>query len=83
MFFYSFVCMDVYAGNYHKKSISFPSVYAYGMQMVIIQDAVIYPFARCAVFIDFFVFPRAPGNGRIKARIPVRFRIDAMPIWGF
>lgn len=75
--------MDVNAGNYRKKSISFPSVYAHGMQMVIIQDAVIYPFAGCAVFINFFVFPRAPGNRGIKARIPVRLCIDAPPVWGF
>ena len=81
LFFHPCVCMDVYAGNYRKKSISFPSVYAHGMQMIIIQDAVVYPFAGCAVFIYFFVFPRAPGNGRVKARVPVRFCVDAPPIW--
>ena len=74
--------MDVNAGNYRKKSIPFSPVYAHGMQMIIIQDAVIYPFAGCAVFINFFIFPRAPGNRGIKARIPVRFCIDAPPVRG-
>ena len=62
LFFHPCVCMDVYAGNYRKKSISFSSVDAHGMQMVIVQDAVVYPFTGCAVFINFFTFPRAPGN---------------------
>ena len=75
--------MDVYAGNYRKESISFSSVDAHGMQMVIVEDAVVYPFTGCAVFINFFIFPRAPGNRGIKARIPVRFCIDAPPVWGF
>ena len=66
-----------------QKSVSFSSVDAHGMQMVIIEDAVVYPFAGCAVFIDFFVFPRAPGNWRIKAGIPGWLGIDAAPIWGF
>lgn len=75
--------MDIYAGNYRKKCISFPSVYAHGMQMVIIQDAVIYPFVGCSVFIDFYVFPCTPGNGRVKARVPAGFCVDAPPVWGF
>lgn len=83
LFFHPCVYMDVYAGNYCKKSISFSSVDAHGMQMVIVQDAVVYPFTGCAVFINFFIFPRAPGNRGIKARIPVRFCIDAPPVWGF
>ena len=74
--------MYVYAGSHCKKGISFSSVDAHGMQVVIIQDAVVYPFAGCAVFIDFFVFLRAPGNRRIKAGIPCWFGIDAAPIWG-
>ena len=51
--------------------------------MVIIQYAVVHPFAGCAVFINFFVFPRTPGNWRVKAHVPVRFRIDTPPVWGF
>ena len=83
LFFHPRICMDVYAGNYRKESISFSSVDAHGMQMVIVEDAVVYTFAGCAVFINFFIFPRAPGNRGIKARIPVRFCIDAPPVWGF
>lgn len=83
LFFHPCVCMDVYAGNDRKKSISFSSVDAHGMQMVIVQDAVVYPFTGCAVFINFFIFPRAPGNRGIKAHIPVGFCIDAPPVWGF
>ena len=83
MFFHPCVCMYVYASDYHKKSISFSSVDALGMQIVIVQGAVVYLFTGCAVFINFFIFPRAPGNRGIKARIPVRFCIDAPPVWGF
>lgn len=83
LFFHPCVCMDVYAGNHRKKRISFSSVYAHGVQMVIVQYAVIHPFAGCAVIIDFFVFPRAPGNRRVKAHVPSRFRIDTPPVWGF
>lgn len=50
--------------------------------MVIIQYAVVHPFAGCAVFINFFVFPRTPGNWRVKPYIPVRFCIDTPPVWG-
>ena len=80
LFFHPCICMYVYAGNYRKKSISFSSVDAHGMQMVIVQDAVVYPFTGCAVFINFFIFPRAPGNRGIKAHIPVRLCIDAPPV---
>lgn len=52
------------------------------MQVVVIQHTVVYPFAGCAVFINFFVFPCAPGNWRVKAHVPVRFRIDTPPVWG-
>ena len=83
LFFHPRICMDVYAGNYRKESISFSSVDAHGMQMVIVQDAVVYPFAGCAVFIDFFIFPCSSGNRRIKAHIPFRFCIDTPSIWGF
>lgn len=80
--FYPCVCMDVYAGNYRKKHIFF-SADTHAVQMVIIQDAVVYPFAGCAVFIYFFIFPRTPGNGWVKARVPAGFCIDAPPVWGF
>lgn len=83
LFFHPRICMDVYAGNYRKESISFSSVDAHGMQMVIVQDAVVYPFAGCAVFIDFFIFPCSSGSRRIKAHIPFRFCIDTPSIWGF
>ena len=74
--------MYVYASDHCKKSVPFSSVDAHGMQMIIIEDAVIYPFAGCAVFIDFFVFLCAPGDWRIKADIPGWFGIDAASIWG-
>lgn len=83
LFFHPCIRMDVYAGNYRKESISFSSVDAHGMQMVIVEDAVVYTFAGCAVFINFFIFPCPSGNRRIKAHVPFRFCIDAPPVWGF
>ncbi len=44
---------------------------------------VVNPFTGRTVFIDIFVFPRAPGNRRINAHVPVRFCIDIPPVWGF
>lgn len=84
LFFHPRICMDVYAGNYRKESISFSSVDAHGMQMVIVQDAVVYPFAGCAVFIDFFYIPVFLWQPEDKGAhpIPVLYRHTVhMGIW--
>lgn len=52
------------------------------VQVIIIQDPVIDPFAGCPVFIGVFVFRRSPRNGSIKADVPVRLCINTAAIGG-
>jgi len=33
-------------------------------------------------FYNFFIFPGAPGNRRIKPDVPAWFGVGAAPVWG-
>lgn len=52
------------------------------MQMIIVQDPVVYPFAGCPVVINLFIFFCAACNRRIKTDIPGWFCINAASIRG-
>ena len=76
--------MNIDPGKDSEKGIPFSPVDAHLMQVIIIEDPVIYPFRTCPVVIDFFVFCRSPGNRRIKPDIPTGFRVDTTAVgrWG-
>ena len=69
--------------NIHLDAgIAFSGMYAHIMQMVIIKNPVIYPFAGSTVVVNRFVFLRPSGNRGIEADIPVRLCIDTTAIGG-
>lgn len=52
------------------------------MQMIVVQDTIIYPFAGSAVIVNLFIFIRTARNRRIKTDVPFRFRVNAPAIGG-
>ena len=72
--------MDVDAGDHGEKRIPFPAVDPHIMQMIVIQNTVIYPLRTGAAVVDPPVLFRTPGNGGIEPHIPGGLRIDAAPI---
>lgn len=52
------------------------------VQLVIIQDPVIDPFAGCPVFIGVFIFRCSPWDRGVKADVPVRLCINTAAVMG-
>ena len=72
--------MDVDADDHGEKRIPFSGMDSHIMEMVVIQNPVVYPFAGSPVVVNLLVFIRAPRDGGIKADIPFRLRVDASAI---
>jgi hypothetical protein len=52
------------------------------VQLVIIQDPVIDPFAGCPVFIGVFIFRCSPWDRGVKTDVPVRLCINTAAVMG-
>lgn len=72
--------MDIDADDHSEEGIAFSGMYAHIVQMVIIKNSVIYPFAGSAVVVNHLVFLRSSGNRSIEADIPVWLCIDTTAI---
>lgn len=75
--------MDVDTNDHGKKGIPLSGVDTHVMQMVIIEDPVIYPFARSPVIVNLLIFLRPPWNRSIETDVPVRFCVDTAAIGGW
>lgn len=74
--------MDADTNDHGEEGIPFPGMDAHIMQMIVVKDTVIYPFAGSAVIVNLFIFIRTARNGRIKTDIPFRFCVNAPAIRG-
>ena len=72
--------MDVDADDHSEEGIAFSGMDAHIMEMVIIKNPVIDPFAGSAVVVDQLIFIRPPGDRSIEPNIPVRFCVDTAAI---
>lgn len=55
--------MDVDADDHGEKRIPFSGMDSHIMEMVVIQNPVVYPFAGSPVVVNLLVFIRAPRDG--------------------
>lgn len=74
--------MDADTNDHGKEGIPLPRMDSHIMQMVVVQDAVVYPFAGSTVIVNPLIFISAACNGRVKADIPFRFGVNAPAIRG-
>lgn len=80
LFLEACIQMDVDTGNHSEEWIAFFTVDLHIMQMIVIEDPIIYPLWTCAVIVDLFIFLCAAGHRGIKADIPIRFGIDTSAV---
>ena len=81
-FFQACIQMDIDTCNHGKERITFFTANLHVMQMIIIEDSIIYPLRTCAVIVSLFVFFCASRYGSIKTDIPIRFGIKTTPVGG-
>lgn len=74
--------MNADTDDHGEERIPFPGMDSHIVQMVVVKDTVIYPFAGSAVIVNLLIFFRAACNGRIKTDIPFRFCVNAPAIRG-
>lgn len=74
--------MDADTDDHGEEGIPLSGMDSHIMQMVVVEDAVIYPFTGSTVIINFLIFIRAACNGRIKTDVPFRFCVNAPAIRG-
>ena len=82
LFFETCIQMDVDTGNNRKKWITLFTMYPHIMQMIVIEDPIVYSLRTCAVIVNLFILCCAARYWSIKADIPIRFGIDASAIRG-
>lgn len=74
--------MNADTDDHGEEGIPFAGMDSHIMQMIVVQDTVIYPFAGSAVIINLLIFIRTACNGRIKPDVPFRFCVNAAAIRG-
>ena len=72
--------MDVDADDHGEKRIPFSGMDSHIMEMVVIQNPVVYPFAGSPVVVNLWLFIRSSRDGWIKADITLRLRVDSSAI---
>ena len=72
--------MDADTDDHGKEGIPLPGMDSHIMQIVVVKDTVVYPFAGSAVMVNLLIFIRTACNRRVKADIPFRFGVDAPAI---
>lgn len=68
--------------DHSKERVALSGMYSHVMQMVIIQNPVIYPFTGSTVIVNLLIFIRTSGHRSIEPDVPVRFRVDTTAIGG-
>ena len=80
----SCVKMDAYADDHGPKRKMVPAPYLELLQAVVIEDAVIYPFAGGAFLVGVLVLLGIPGDAGMEAQVPMVLYVDSAAIaaWG-
>jgi len=81
-FLQSCIQMDADTDYHGKDGIPLPGMDPHIMQMVVVQDTVIYPFAGSAVIVNLLIFIRTSGYRSIESDVPFRFCVNAPAIRG-
>lgn len=72
--------MDADSDQHAPKRKVVCSAYLQVLQMVVVEDAVIYPLAGSAFLVNIFVFLGIPRYARLEAEVAVVFYVNAAPI---
>ena len=72
--------MDADTDDHGEEGIPLPGMDSHIMQMVVVQNTVVYSFAGSAVIVNFLIFIRTSGYRSIESDVPFRFCVDTAAV---